>query len=325
MRISKIHIENFRSIKTLDVQLANYAVLIGENNAGKSNILRALNLILGESWPTERSFSEEDFYNRDVSQPITIQVFFDQVIEESPNNHRVEVAGLCLTCKPYKKKTKNKAAGTLHVNYTCINSKGEAIKVPQQPLQKGTKPSGAWLDMRVSADIRERIPFIYVDVLREYDRQSPGNRWSVMRKLFNEVNTEFVNSKDQVEVVAADGSVKKMTRKAAFEQTVTGAYEYLRTPSFVEIEKNLTANVMQQMGLSEDEGDLHLRFASHDPTHVFKSLQLYVDQLGITSPAGEVGAGLQSAIVVGIFRTYEQFNREGAVFAIEEPGTCQQL
>ena len=37
--------------------------------------------------------------------------------------------------------------------------------------------------------------------------------------------------------------------------------------------------------------------------------------MGITSPAGEVGAGLQSAIVVAIFRTYEELKREGAVFA----------
>lgn len=41
--------------------------------------------------------------------------------------------------------------------------------------------------------------------------------------------------------------------------------------------------------------------------------------MGISSPAGEVGAGLQSAIVVAIFRTYEQFKKEGAVFAVEEP------
>jgi CRISPR-associated exonuclease Cas4 len=73
------------------------------------------------------------------------------------------------------------------------------------------------------------------------------------------------------------------------------------------------------MGLDPGEGKITLHFESHDPTHVFKSLQLYVDQMGITSPAGEVGAGLQSAIVVGIFRTYEELKKEGAVFAVEEP------
>jgi predicted ATP-dependent endonuclease of OLD family len=41
--------------------------------------------------------------------------------------------------------------------------------------------------------------------------------------------------------------------------------------------------------------------------------------MGITSSATEVGAGLQSAIVLGIFRTYEELKKSGAVFAIEEP------
>ena len=62
MAISRVHIENFRSVKTLDFVPGRYAVLIGENNAGKSNVLKALNLALGEAWPTERSFSEEDFF-----------------------------------------------------------------------------------------------------------------------------------------------------------------------------------------------------------------------------------------------------------------------
>jgi predicted ATP-dependent endonuclease of OLD family len=87
----------------------------------------------------------------------------------------------------------------------------------------------------------------------------------------------------------------------------------------MEIEKKMAENAIEQMGLDRDESKIELHFESHDPTNVYKSLQLYVDQMGIQSPAGEVGAGLQSAIVVAIFRTYEELKKEGAVFAIEEP------
>jgi predicted ATP-dependent endonuclease of OLD family len=73
------------------------------------------------------------------------------------------------------------------------------------------------------------------------------------------------------------------------------------------------------MGLDPERDRVELHFESHDPTNAFRSLQLYVEQMGITSPAGEVGAGLQSAIVVACFRTYEELKREGAVFALEEP------
>ena len=319
MNISRVHIENYRSLKNFDLEPDQCCVLIGENNSGKSNILRALNIVLGETWPSERSFSEEDFYDKDTSQDILIQVFFNEHIEIWRNSHKAVIGGLQLRCKAYKRAVKGKPAGTLKVDYTCIKENGDEATHPEEPLRKGEQYKGRWVPIRVSGDIRERIPFIYVDVLRDYNRQTPGSRWSVLRRLFNEVNTEFLNDKKQVSVPQSDGSVLKMTRKEAFAQTVRDAYKYLRTDSFEKIEKRLAENAMEHMGLDEDESRIELHFESHDPTNAYKSLQLYVQQMGIESPAGEVGAGLQSAIVVAIFRTYEEMKNEGAVFAIEEP------
>lgn len=294
-------------------------MLIGENNSGKSNILRALNLAVGETWPSERSFSEEDFHNQDTSQDIVIQVFFNETVEEWRNNCKMEIGGVELRCKAYKRKVKEKPAGTLTTDYYCIQPNGKVAQYPSEPLQKGQQFRGRWSPHRVSGEIRAHLPFIYVGVQRDYDRHTPTSRWSVLRRLLNEVNTEFLNDKKEIKVQKADGSVKKMTRKQAFESTVKSAYEYLRTEQFVQIEKRLAANAMEQMGLQPGSDKVELHFQSHDPTNAFRSLQLYVEQMGITSPAGEVGAGLQSAIVVAIFRTYEELKREGAVFALEEP------
>ncbi len=319
MRIAKVHIENYRSLKDFTLEPGPLCVLIGENNAGKSNVLRALNLALGDTWPSERSFSEEDFYNQNTSQDILIQVFFDEKIEDWRNNHKADIKGIQLRCKAYKRAVKGKPAGTLKVDFTCINENGEETTHPEEPLQKGQQYKGRWVPVRVSGELRERLPFIYVEVLRDYNRQTPGNRWSVLRRLFNEVNTEFLNDKKEVEVQRPDGSTVKMTRKDAFAQAVHDAYKYLRTNTFEEIEQRLAQNAMEHMGLAEGEGKIELHFESHDATNAYKSLQLYVQQMGIESPAGEVGAGLQSAIVVAIFRTYEEMKKDGAIFAIEEP------
>ncbi len=319
MRIARVHIENYRSIKSLDFEPASYCVLIGENNSGKSNILRAISIALGETWPTERMFSDEDFYNQDTSNDIVIQVFFDEVTEEWRNYFKMEIAGIELRCKAYKIKVKGKPAGTLTTDYVCINSAGKAISYPAEKLEKGKKYSGPWVPYRVTKGIREQLPFIYVDVLRDYNRQTPGNRWSVLRRLFNEVNTQFLNDKTLIEVTRPDGSTVQMIRKEAFEESVKNAHKYLRTEAFKNIERKLAQNAIEQMGLDTEKSKVELHFEAHDPTNAFKSLQLYVDEMGIRSPAGEVGAGLQSAIVVAIFRTYEELKKEGAVFAIEEP------
>jgi len=320
MRIARVHIEHFRSIQELDFDPGPYCVLIGENNSGKSNILRALNLVLGETWPSERSFSEEDFHNQDTSKDIVIQVFFDETISEKRNNYELEVGGFELRCKAYKKRVGKKPAGTLKVDFICVDISGNPLKYPPEPLRKGHRSQGHWPELKVSSALREQAAsMIYVGVLREYDKQTPSSRWSVLRRLFNEVNTEFLNDKKKITVKLPDGTSKKMTRKEAFEAAVRDAYKYLRTESFEEIERRLAENAIEQMGLDADKNKVELHFESHDPTNAFKSLQLYVDQMGIRSPAGEVGAGLQSAIVVAIFRTYEEMKKEGAVFAIEEP------
>ncbi len=40
MRISRMKIENYRNLRSIDVTLGKIVTLIGENNSGKSNFLR---------------------------------------------------------------------------------------------------------------------------------------------------------------------------------------------------------------------------------------------------------------------------------------------
>lgn len=46
MRISRLSIQNFRSIKALDLDLNETTVLIGPNNSGKTAILDAIRIVL---------------------------------------------------------------------------------------------------------------------------------------------------------------------------------------------------------------------------------------------------------------------------------------
>ncbi len=40
--IKSIHVENFRSIKSVDADLTQLSIFVGKNDCGKSNILRSL-------------------------------------------------------------------------------------------------------------------------------------------------------------------------------------------------------------------------------------------------------------------------------------------
>lgn len=46
MKITRVQVENYRNLRSIDVQLDNLVTLVGENNGGKSNFLRAIALPL---------------------------------------------------------------------------------------------------------------------------------------------------------------------------------------------------------------------------------------------------------------------------------------
>jgi len=76
MKLRKIEISKFRSIDSVIIDIADMVTFIGENNAGKSNILRALGLFYQESM---RSIDEECFFYKDRKIPIEIILTFDRL------------------------------------------------------------------------------------------------------------------------------------------------------------------------------------------------------------------------------------------------------
>ena len=63
MRLVKIKINNFRGVKHCDLNFPTQAVLVGDNNTGKSTILEAIDLVLGPERLSRRPIIDEhDFY-----------------------------------------------------------------------------------------------------------------------------------------------------------------------------------------------------------------------------------------------------------------------
>ncbi|MBB6062803.1 putative ATP-dependent endonuclease of OLD family [Thermosipho japonicus] len=61
MKIRRIHIHNFRSIKDVSIELKNYSLLIGENNVGKTNIISALRIFYDDfKYDPNRDFPKFD-------------------------------------------------------------------------------------------------------------------------------------------------------------------------------------------------------------------------------------------------------------------------
>jgi putative ATP-dependent endonuclease of OLD family len=79
MKLSRVKIQNLRSIKSMDFAFpeSGFLVLVGANNAGKSNVIRAINNILGAEWWSHDKLERHDFYGRDPQNEILISLSFD--------------------------------------------------------------------------------------------------------------------------------------------------------------------------------------------------------------------------------------------------------
>ena len=103
MFISKIHIIGYRNFKDKTVEFhEGINVIIGPNNAGKSNLLRALDLVLNTD--TSKKLTLFDFCRnctinelKTAAPKVRIEVFFSESSEESSDSEELAMVALCLT------------------------------------------------------------------------------------------------------------------------------------------------------------------------------------------------------------------------------------
>ncbi len=85
MKITRLRIQNFRSIHSLDLNLGETTVFVGPNNAGKSAILDAVRIALTRRWGQRGTgFTEHDVHRAKDgddpkgSPPVTIDIVMEE-------------------------------------------------------------------------------------------------------------------------------------------------------------------------------------------------------------------------------------------------------
>lgn len=166
--IKKLIIQNFRSIKNVEIELGPLNALIGPNNAGKSNIMKALNLVLGETYPSIRSFTEKDFWNYDKSNPIKIEVRFYLPLKCNP-----QVYGFSLTFDGRE------------CEYLAIDENGNQIRYSTGREQK------------VSNEMKEEVVLMYLGLDRQASQQLRPTQWTLYGKLLKHFENQINQNKKE--------------------------------------------------------------------------------------------------------------------------------
>lgn len=278
MAIKRIYIENFRSIKNFDFYPTPLTALIGKNNVGKSNILNAIELMLGERWPPY-AIKEEDIHNHDEQLIGKIELYFNDPILHPYYGKDIEINGFRLEFDlPH--------GG----NLSCIDEDGNEI------LTQYKKP------LPLSNTIRNKVPSVFVSVNRDLSKILSASQWTILGKILKDISEEFKGNEEKVE---------------KFGESMEEATKILKTESFKKLEEIIVDNVKRLTGFY----DASIRFKEPYILSHYQNLQLVVRESAEYGEfsALEMGAGIQSAIVVALINAYKILKRTGAVLLLEEP------
>lgn len=318
MKIKIVNIQGFRSInEPMELHLEQVNALIGANNCGKSNILSAIYRVLGRDWVTKNSFFDNDVHNEDFDTDIIIDFEFDEPFKyEQYKGIFIDIPKVRFTYTRYKV---GENAGQRRLEKQCLKLDDNPVIGFKTRPKKGAQPQMIPLTT-IPQELQESFPVIFIGTDRNLKNQLPGSRNSILGTLMKDINADFENPDNLIEV-GKQGSGKMIPRLERFKQAIDEAIRTLKTEEFNALEKAIKENALKQLGFNpETEGDkLDLYFNPLSSLEFYKSLEIFVNEHDYNVNATELGAGFQNAIVLAILKAFEDRKKQGALFLIEEP------
>lgn len=270
------------------MQPKNLCALIGANSAGKSNILKAIDLVLGEGWATKAKVAKELFY--DLSQPIEIHISLLESIPWQYYGRNVQV---------------NKI--TLHMTYAPLSC--EVRLWSNHPSDNSGK--GYYLN----DEFKKSCHFIYVPSIRRLEAQMYVSNWTLLGKLMRTIYEEYVRHYDNDED----------RLKSEFKTIMQPPKEFLEADfdqnkiTFARFSSVFIRHCQANSAGLADGFMPNLNI--YNPNWFYKTLQICIqeDSSDKVFDAEEVGSGMQNLILLSIFQTYAELVGGRAILAIEEP------
>ncbi|MAJ08512.1 AAA family ATPase [Ponticaulis sp.] len=78
MQIKRLHVQNYKCLQDCSITFEKLTLIMGENNAGKSAFLKALDTFFG----SETSLDADDYFQRRVDEPVLISVTFYNLTDQ---------------------------------------------------------------------------------------------------------------------------------------------------------------------------------------------------------------------------------------------------
>jgi len=282
--IKSIQIENFRSIKSLFIKPRNLYAFIGPNSTGKTNVLKAIDLVLGAGWTTKAKVARELF--NDPNSPINIEIEFVTPIMVFDNYKRrdIPVNSIRLEMNLYP---------DLAVK-TTIN--GGDTFYGQEKFKK-------------------LCHFIYIPSERNLASELRVSHWTMLGKMMRLIYENYVTHYHNDEDKLKENFKIQMASAKDFLENDFSPTEITFKKFTDKFKEKCSEN---SAGLATG---FHPVLDIYNINWFYKTLQIHIseDNPKMQFDSGEVGAGMQNLLMIAIFQTYSELMGGKVIFGIEEP------
>lgn len=343
MKLDRIRIENFRSYEDSgEIDLTDKTVLIGENNAGKSNVLRALKLFLDLSPTTPHSI--EDSHLRE-GDDIEIEAWFTDLDDEAAEafeEYIIDGELFVRTVYPFGKQGDPKSKqfevraevprnSDFRVNEMDaddlkeVYERHEKVLEPYQPEDWGGK-HGKYIEPTIERYVQEGDPEMGVErrtdpkgIKKQFKQHLPEFRFFQSDR---NINDETKTTTNAVLGQLLDHALEDVPNedREKIEESLEEISEKLndeeKFDEIEELEDQLREKLDQQIPLD----DLTINIQVPELQDILEEVSVTIDD-GIETDIRTMGSGLHTAFILSSL--WELSERDtgssNVIFGLEEP------
>jgi putative ATP-dependent endonuclease of OLD family len=274
MRIAKLVVENFRSIKKVELELDQFSIFVGQNNHGKTNLFEAI------EWFYNAKKSERDLHNEMDESTITVEIHYEDVLETDIT----KLAALNQT----KIRTMLDGSTSFMVRKTSTDHKRSYFVGDED---KGN-PTG------LDTAINEFLPKLeYVSTRIRLEDVSQYKDRNPIGQMLSGVLTAIIAESDDYKM---------------FSEQFHKLFE--DEDSEVRVQLNQLAENVGVYLKKQFPGDVEVRFTVNPPQFgdLLKSFDTTVND-GVVTKAQDKGDGMQRAIMLSIIQAFADFRKKQSV------------
>lgn len=318
MIITKLRINNYKSIEDMALEFVKGKnIIVGQNNSGKSNIISAINLVIGEKWPSKRY--EDNFYYQD-SDSFTISLQLSECSEFDTNY-----------LENYGKKT---ALCKLTPNLEYLKMSPDEID------ELGIAIKTDWVFSTDLISLIENAKNMYITLHSKKGEDAIYTLSMILNdgylykfKYFSqELLTSFVTSA----IIPSERNIKNelvVNNYSWYGKLIKKVWQEMSDEDKEKLNENNTnlSKVTNSIfeGLTSELGDsvkdaipynkLEFKLIQDTKTDYYKGIKILLDD-GYYSLLDDKGSGIKSLIIIELFKLYcKKYHKFSSCLIVEEP------